>query len=344
MPPSITFGNRLEPRPRADSIAESLSAPVRDPLWLLARQWQVGEFAASDCGSPVYVDLQAQAGALAGWAAANGGGGTQWIGSVPPLESTVESEPFTPDLATRVELGQWLEALLGSNAGLHMLDDLRARYPLPLVLDRGVDRLFEYSGTLTGLDGGSVPTDLLNAFLGAGITISTAAVWVMTAGAQWVITNQATGISYAVVKESAKAAVHLCRDAEALRFLRVCAGRACDGAAIVAAAQSGTALLASRPEWTAQQLEGLLEAGRAIDAAVRAVYGSVGVGDAAAWTPDRMSFDLSVAATAGSATLDILTATPGRNGEFDWTSSTCRLPPARCPVWRRGRCRRSTAP
>jgi hypothetical protein len=89
MPPSITFWNRLEPRPRSNSVAESLAAPVRDPLWLLARQWQVGEFTASDCGSPVYVELHAQAGPLTGWSPA-GAAAEPLTSPAPPFEPTME--------------------------------------------------------------------------------------------------------------------------------------------------------------------------------------------------------------------------------------------------------------
>src|SRR5262249_47734023 len=147
MPPSITFWNRLEPTPRVNSIADSLAARVRDPLWLVARQWQVGEFAAADCGSPVYVDLQGQSGPISGWMAAGAAAGTPWNGAT-PMEADVESEPFTPDLATRVELGQWFETLLGGSVGVGMIDALRATYALPLVIDSSLDLVFSYSGSL----------------------------------------------------------------------------------------------------------------------------------------------------------------------------------------------------
>jgi hypothetical protein len=53
---SATTWNRIEPRVRGDSLS-SLDARIYDPMWLLARQWQVGEFAAEDAGSPVSVTL-----------------------------------------------------------------------------------------------------------------------------------------------------------------------------------------------------------------------------------------------------------------------------------------------
>ena len=51
--PSITTWTRLEPLPREGSMTRSLQAQVRDPLWFLTRQWQVGEFLGDDAGSPV---------------------------------------------------------------------------------------------------------------------------------------------------------------------------------------------------------------------------------------------------------------------------------------------------
>lgn len=50
---SITHWNRLEPQTRNIDMADSLQAAVHDPLWLLGRQWQIGEFQGEDTGSPV---------------------------------------------------------------------------------------------------------------------------------------------------------------------------------------------------------------------------------------------------------------------------------------------------
>ena len=51
--PSITSWMRLEPRNRNAEMNTSLQARIYDPLWLLARQWQFGEFQGEDNGSPV---------------------------------------------------------------------------------------------------------------------------------------------------------------------------------------------------------------------------------------------------------------------------------------------------
>jgi hypothetical protein len=58
--PSITTWTRLEPLPREGSMQRSLQAQVRDPLWFLTRQWQVGEFLGDDAGSPVQATLSVE--------------------------------------------------------------------------------------------------------------------------------------------------------------------------------------------------------------------------------------------------------------------------------------------
>ena len=50
---SITTWNRLEPSPRTPSRVVGLEARIADPLWFLARQWQLGELTGQDSGSPV---------------------------------------------------------------------------------------------------------------------------------------------------------------------------------------------------------------------------------------------------------------------------------------------------
>ncbi len=53
MHPAITRWNRLEGRPRTHDFERALRAEVRDALWMLSRQWQMGEFQGNDAGSPM---------------------------------------------------------------------------------------------------------------------------------------------------------------------------------------------------------------------------------------------------------------------------------------------------
>src|ERR1700754_2683033 len=50
----LTFAwSRLEGRPSTNNFDRALRAEVRDALWMLTRQWQMGEFEGDDAGSPV---------------------------------------------------------------------------------------------------------------------------------------------------------------------------------------------------------------------------------------------------------------------------------------------------
>src|SRR5439155_8330019 len=51
--PTAVMWNRLEGRPRRTDFTRALRAEVRDPLWMITRQWQMGEFMGDDAGSPV---------------------------------------------------------------------------------------------------------------------------------------------------------------------------------------------------------------------------------------------------------------------------------------------------
>src|SRR5687767_5331679 len=110
--PSITFWNRLEPRPRSDNLANSLAARVRDPAWFLARQWQLGELNGEDAATPAYFKLEAKTSTVKAWAPV--GGSPNVIGSPPgPLETITTREPFSSsDVSLMVELGRFLEKML----------------------------------------------------------------------------------------------------------------------------------------------------------------------------------------------------------------------------------------
>jgi hypothetical protein len=119
---SITSWTRIEPRVRRSDPAIGLEARIHDPLWLLARQWQVGEFTGEDAGSP----LQARArlerlpltryrpGALTG----SGAQGARYDPHTLPLEVLVESEPARIDLRLACEGGlHFLRLLDRHNVG-----------------------------------------------------------------------------------------------------------------------------------------------------------------------------------------------------------------------------------
>src|SRR5260221_2098336 len=109
--PSITSWTRIEPRTRdPQDMSLGLQARVHDPLWMLARQWQLGEFQAEDAGSAVVASVTAAAAPLTRYqpagAPARGYDRT-------PLEAFVERE--------RVHLGAGAAPRLAAETGLHFL-------------------------------------------------------------------------------------------------------------------------------------------------------------------------------------------------------------------------------
>ena len=76
--PSVTSWTRLEPRCREADMRTTLAARIFDPLWLLARQWQLGEFQGEDVGTPVLARVRARSAMLS----------RCWLGELPDQPST----------------------------------------------------------------------------------------------------------------------------------------------------------------------------------------------------------------------------------------------------------------
>lgn len=132
--PAITLWNRLEGRPRKEDFDRSLRAEVRDPLWMLTRQWQFGEFKGEDAGSAVKARAQLNTSRIDRYAVRSENHDPQsaepYEKAVPydisfPLETEVEREPLWiagPDansayLILRSQMGRYWMQLL-KRAGL----------------------------------------------------------------------------------------------------------------------------------------------------------------------------------------------------------------------------------
>ncbi|MCB0850651.1 MAG: hypothetical protein KDD63_00290, partial [Bacteroidetes bacterium] len=114
---TITLWNRLEGRPRKDDFDRALKAEIRDPLWMLTRQWQMGEFLGDDAGSPVFAKLHLATTRLNKYQAADHE--VQAFDNQVPLEGTVEQRPlpFTQkenpfSINLRVSMGRYWTRLL----------------------------------------------------------------------------------------------------------------------------------------------------------------------------------------------------------------------------------------
>lgn len=137
-PPGWT---RIEPQSVSGDPTPGLEARVHDPLWLLARQWQLGEFHGEDAGTPVAVHVSSTTSSIVAWQPGDPSAGH------PPrawedgafLEPPVEREPTTgagPGLRQRAEAGAQFLAMLadaGIAAGSAVSGVIVSECPLPAV-------------------------------------------------------------------------------------------------------------------------------------------------------------------------------------------------------------------
>jgi hypothetical protein len=123
---SITTWNRLECDVVFDDpargLSRGLSAELFDPLWLIARQRQMGELRSEDGGSLVHALITSTAHPVDTVTIA---GRTAPFDPLVPLEAVVEREPSAVDLRLRIRAGRMLADLLSDG----LRDRLAALYP-----------------------------------------------------------------------------------------------------------------------------------------------------------------------------------------------------------------------
>jgi hypothetical protein len=134
--PTLVFWNRLEGLPRAKSFDRALRAEVRDALWMVTKQWQIGEFIGDDAGSPLGAQVQIDTTHLD---RVTIGGTSAAHDDDTPLEATVERQRIQLtrgagkiQLDLRVQLGRHWNKLLGASGLGDYHAAFRAKYPFAL--------------------------------------------------------------------------------------------------------------------------------------------------------------------------------------------------------------------
>jgi hypothetical protein len=123
--PSITTWSRLEPLTSEGNLEVGYAARVHDPLWMLTRQWQVGEFQGEDAGTPIVARWRARVKPLTHYQAGPIPANTEldaprFDANAMPMEALVERQPLhrsptAPEVAglrMAVESGQHFLRLL----------------------------------------------------------------------------------------------------------------------------------------------------------------------------------------------------------------------------------------
>ena len=86
--------SRLIPRTRSQSLEEGIKAKVKDPLWFLTRQWQLGEFRARNGGKIVRAELSTSTQEVDEIRTDRGGDFRPLTDPDLPIEPLVEQEVF----------------------------------------------------------------------------------------------------------------------------------------------------------------------------------------------------------------------------------------------------------
>ena len=123
---------------RTVDLSVGLQARIADPVWILARQRQMGEFQGEDAASPIQVQVEGESIPLTGWRPQAGGQARPNASALPndlsvPLETRVEQSPVM-DGPARVglaaEMGSHLARLLRDADLASTLSNIIQRYPI----------------------------------------------------------------------------------------------------------------------------------------------------------------------------------------------------------------------
>lgn len=126
---SIMAYNRLETSPRTADFNRSLKAEVRDPLWMLTRQWQFGEFQGEDAATAIGTKILGEHTAMS--RVHFPGGAAFPYNEMEPLETTVEREAVKATLFLAVQMGRYFIKLIKNNPNFPLrYDALLNRYQL----------------------------------------------------------------------------------------------------------------------------------------------------------------------------------------------------------------------
>lgn len=136
--PAVLTWNRLEGRPQSDEFENALRAEIRDPLWMLCRQYQMGEFHGEDAGSAIEARVQMQTSAIGHLAL--GANQVKPYDAKVPVEMLIEQQAASVDLLTVMEVAREWKRIFRAYVAEHSVSDdiqrdiqarLINRFPLP---------------------------------------------------------------------------------------------------------------------------------------------------------------------------------------------------------------------
>lgn len=130
---SKTYVIRTEARGTTGDLAPGLAARIADPLWLLGRQWQFGELLGEDTGSPVSIDLAAEAAQVSRFVRTDQSAGTPYDPAALPLDA-LTGDPIRAQkewtARMRVDAGRELLRALSEAGAAGYAEAYRAGYSI----------------------------------------------------------------------------------------------------------------------------------------------------------------------------------------------------------------------
>jgi hypothetical protein len=113
---ALLIWEKIRPIPSSNDIAEALRCEIHDPLWLLARQWQLGEFKAEDAGMAAFSHIITASTPLQRFKGAGQNVASPYQAEEQPLNAQTERISPTFDLSLRLEAGRmWKKMLLSAD-------------------------------------------------------------------------------------------------------------------------------------------------------------------------------------------------------------------------------------
>jgi hypothetical protein len=169
---SLTTWTRIEPDvytgdPQKD-LALGIAAELADPLWLLGRQWQMGEWQGEDAGSPVSAQVSATSYAIDSLSI--GGKSVAYQAASTPTDTLVEHDGGGADLALRATGGRVFLAALEEHSLVGYEARARAAYAFPADAARSVlETLLVGAG---GVDGDKVLAEVASSQIAQTLNIA----------------------------------------------------------------------------------------------------------------------------------------------------------------------------
>jgi hypothetical protein len=150
---------RIEPDNEDPSLQEGLRAEVADPLWLLARQWQMGEFRGEDVGTPVLATVETAEDPPQVLVA---GGKVRVLDGTEPIETLIERESEgPPDDALRLQGAMVFAELMAAANLTAIAEKCVALFALPADADGNAEADPDTAAVRAALAGRAVDAEAL---------------------------------------------------------------------------------------------------------------------------------------------------------------------------------------